>query len=105
MRGVRAAWLVLLLAACAPTPAALMKRGEAQMADGDPRSARISFDRGSRHEKATLEQQQRALLQAALAADRANDPEGCRERLERAIEIDVPGVTEVALFELAERIR
>src|SRR5207248_1827207 len=46
-----------------------------------------------------------ALTAAARACDKLDDADGARDRLERAVAHEVPGVTEPAMFELAERLR
>jgi hypothetical protein len=92
----------LLLASCIPP-----KLDDAQhlLESGDPHVARREFDAIARHKKSSPEQKVRALVGASLACDKLEDFHGARDRLERAINIWVPGATEAALYYLAEHIR
>jgi tetratricopeptide (TPR) repeat protein len=55
--------------------------------------------------RATPAERARALTRAALACEHLNAMAGARERLERAVEPDVPGASEPALYHLAELVR
>jgi hypothetical protein len=93
-----------LLAACHAKPPDL--GGAFQMMEhGHPADARREYDAIAQRKDATPAEKVRALVGAALASDRMEDAAGARDRLERAITIDVPGVTEAALYYLAEHVK
>jgi tetratricopeptide (TPR) repeat protein len=92
------------LVACA-TPKAALERAQSDAQAGRARQALRRFDAVAARKDASEADKVAALLGAAHACDALHDDACARARLERAIEHDVPGVVEPALFELAERLR
>jgi len=93
-----------LLAACHPKPPDL--GGAFQLLQhGHPADARRAYDAIAQRKDAAPAEKVRALIGGALASDHLEDPAGARERLERAILVEVPGVTESALYYLGEHLR
>jgi hypothetical protein len=105
MQRVRSLSLLLLAAACAPSVPALLERGSLRAQHDDWRAARDSYDTAAARKDATVTERAQAWLGAARACERLEDEAGARARLERAVAADVPGVTEPALFYLAELVR
>jgi hypothetical protein len=102
----RAAGMVLmLLVACASTPRVALDHAKRQLSGGEARPALASYDGIAARAGISDDERLEALLGAAHACDRLNDPAGARERLERAVERDVPGKIEAVEFDLAERLR
>jgi hypothetical protein len=96
---------VFWLVGCTPAPRVALERAQARLAKGGVRDAVRELDAIAARRDATPAERTEALTTAALASDRLGDAAGARRRLERAIEHEVPGVTESALFYLAERLR
>ncbi len=94
----------LLLVGCA-TPTVALERAQADAAAGRFAEALRRFDSVAGRRDVTDSLRVDALIGAARACDAVGDPDGARARLERAVARDVPGVVEVAEFELAERVR
>jgi hypothetical protein len=101
----RAVVLLLLVVACAGTPRVALERARHKLASGQPRQALEAYDEIAARARVSDEERLEALLGAAHACDRLNDPEAARARLEQAIERDLPGKIEAVEFELAERLR
>ncbi len=95
---------LLFVAACA-TPTVAIERAQADARAGRARQALGRFDAVAARKDTSDAIRVEALLGAAHACDALHDEPCARARLERAIEHDVPGVVEPALFELAERVR
>jgi hypothetical protein len=91
--------------ACAPTAQVLIARGAGRAAENDWHGARDDYDRAAARKHASEAEHAQALLGAARACERLDDTAGARTRLERAITVEVPGTTELAMFELADLIR
>jgi hypothetical protein len=90
---------------CVPAPAVVLARGDRQLHSGRAESARGTYDALAVRAELPPKDRVLALVGAALASDRLGDRDGARARLERAAAIDVPGVSEVALYYLAEHVR
>ena len=97
--------IVLILAACAAAPAVVIKRADERAQKDDLKGALVLYDQVARRKDTAPHDRAQALLDGAQLADRLHDPEGARTRLERASQIDTPGLTEEALFYLAEHLR
>jgi len=91
--------------ACAGTPRAALDRAQAEAQAGHAAAALRRFDAVAARKQAGDAERIEALLGATHACDALHDEACARARLERAIEHDVPGLVEPALFELAERLR
>jgi hypothetical protein len=83
----------------------LLTRAESRLSAGQSRAALSDFDHVARARAATPAERVAALTGGALAAEKLGDAPGARRRLERAVELDVAGASEPALFYLAERLR
>jgi hypothetical protein len=94
-----------LLAACAATPRAALEHAAAAAGEGRPREALERYDAAASRRDASDGERIEALLGAAHACDALGDSECARQRLERAVDRDVPGLVEPVEFELAERLR
>jgi hypothetical protein len=102
---VRAALLTLvLLSGCGPRANDLL-RADRQFSDGSWQAARSAYDRLALRADVSAETRAQALTGSAQASVKLGDLPGARDRLERAIVPDLPGVTEAALFYLAELLR
>jgi hypothetical protein len=95
----------LLLLACAGTPRVALERAQADAQAGKSALALRRFDAVAARKDAAAAERVDALLGAAHACDALHDEAGARERLERAVADDAPGLVEPAQFELAERLR
>ena len=95
---------VALLVACA-TPEQALERARADAQAGRAAAALRRFDAVAARKDASETARVQALVAAAHACDALHDDRCARARLEKAIDHDVPGVVEPALFELAERLR
>jgi hypothetical protein len=93
--------LALSLAGCVP-PAQALADAQRQLDQQRFAAARSGFDRVARDRRATPRERAHALTGAALACEKLGRPEEARDRLEKAISPEVPGGSEVALYELAE---
>jgi len=102
MRSIRAVVAVLLLLAGCVVPRVALDDAQQDLEHRRFRAALSRFDRVARSRRATDAERARALTGAALACERLGDLDGARARLEQAISPEVPGASEVALFELAE---
>ena len=96
---------LLAAAACAGTPRVALERAQADAQAGRTEVALRRFDAVAARKKVGDAERIEALLGAARACDALSDEPCARARLERAVERDVPGLVEPALFELAERLR
>jgi hypothetical protein len=104
---VRTALLLLAVGSCGCAPAVpvALARADARFNARAWSEAQLAFDTVATRRDATLAERARALTGAAQACDRLNDMIGARARLEDAVAHEVPGVTEPALFYLAEHLR
>ena len=92
------------MAGCA-TPRQAIERAQADALAGRQRRALERFDAVAARKQTSDAERIEALLGAAHACDALHDDACARARLERAVEKDVPGAVEPALYELAERVR
>lgn len=102
---MRAAWPILLVFAGCLHARPDLGLGEAHLQAGRVREALATFDAVAARPGAAPEERVRALTDGALACERLGDHPGAQARLERAIEPEVPGASEPALFYLAEELR
>jgi hypothetical protein len=110
MRAVKrpAVCLLLLLvawAACATAPKLQLERADKLARDGELPRALLVYDRVVGRKDASVAEKLQGLLDGADVCDRLNDPDGARARLERGIALEAPGLTEKALYYLAEHTR
>jgi hypothetical protein len=96
---------LLAVAACAGTPRAALDRAQAEAQAGHAAVALRRFDAVAARKDAGDAERIEALLGAAHACDALHDEACARQRLERAVARDTPGLVEPAQFELAERLR
>ena len=96
--------LVATVSACGPRATELL-RADRQFSDGSWQAARNAYDRLAARADVTPETRAQALTGSAQASVKLGDLPGARDRLERAIVPDLPGITEPALFYLAELLR
>jgi hypothetical protein len=92
-------------AACATPPRVALARAASRGNAGDWQTARAAYDRIAARKDASPTERALALTGAALACDRLDDPAGARARLEYAVAPEIAGVTEPALYYLAEHVR
>jgi membrane-bound lytic murein transglycosylase B len=105
MTRVRAAALALVAAAgCAAAPPVALERAQAEAQAGRPARALQRFDAIAARKDVSDTDRIDAFMGAAHACDALQDVACARVRLERAVERDIPGKVEPALFELAERV-
>jgi hypothetical protein len=97
--------IALVIVGCVSTPRARLATAQRMLAAGEAVRARDAYDAIAADTRVGDDERLAALLGAAHACDRLNDPPAARARLERAVERDVPGKVEAAEFELAERLR
>ena len=97
--------VVLLLVASCATPRQALDQAQADAQAGRHRRALQRFDAVAARKQLGDAERIDALMGAARACDALKDEACARARLERAVEKDVPGLVEPALFELAERVR
>jgi hypothetical protein len=106
--GLRLA-VVLAHAGCAGraklTPIAEIERADRVGRGGTWQAALAALDHVAARTDASTADRVRALTGAAHACDQLGDPDGARRRLEQAITPEIPGVTEPAMYELAEHLR
>jgi tetratricopeptide (TPR) repeat protein len=95
--------LALLVVGCHP-PAASLADGQRAFSEGRWSTALADFDRVAAR-TADPAERARALTGAALACEKLGRVDEAQRRLERAIDPEVPGASEVALFQLAELLR
>ncbi len=105
MRPMSRLVVVLLLAGCAVTPRLVLERADARARDNDLAGARKLYDQVTARKDSSVGDKLQALIDAADVSDRLNDADGARARLEHGILMEAPGLTEKALFYLAEHIR
>ena len=108
MPRVRRFALLLSLAlaiGCAGTPRQALDRAAVDAGAGRSAQALQRFDRIAARKDASEADRLAALVGAAHACDALGDADGARQRLERAVEHDVPGAVEPVEYELAERLR
>ena len=96
---------LVAVGACAGTPRVALERAQADAQAGRAQVALRRFDAVAARKDAGDAERFEALMGAAHACDALHDEACARARLERAIQRDVPGLVEPALFELAERVR
>jgi hypothetical protein len=96
--------LVLLVAACAG-PKLQLERADKLAREGELQRALQLYDRVAARKDAPVAAKLQGLLDGADVCDRLNDPDGARARLERGITMESPGLTEKALYYLAEHTR
>ena len=96
--------LAVVAVACV-TPRAAIDRAQADAQAGRAAQALRRFDAVAARKDAGDAERIEALLGAAHACDALHDEACARQRLERAVARDVPGLVEPAQFELAERLR
>jgi hypothetical protein len=89
---------------CAATPAVALERAQAEAQAGNAARALARFDAIAARKDVADVDRIAAFMGAAHACDALRDEACARTRLERAVERDVPGKVEPALFELAERV-
>jgi len=102
MRAVR---LLLLLAGCVIAPQLVLERADARARNDDLAGALKLYDQVAARNDASVKNKLQALIDGAEMCDRLKDDGGARSRLERAILLEAPGLTEKAMFYLAEHIR
>jgi hypothetical protein len=102
MRSVR---LLVLLCACAVAPKLMLERADARARASDLHGALQLYDRVAARKDAKVAEKLQALLDGGDVCDRLDDGAGASARLERAITLEAPGLTEKAMFYLAEHIR
>jgi hypothetical protein len=90
---------------CAGTARHALDRAQAEAGAGHARAALSRFDAAAARADASPAERLEALVGAAHACDALHDASGARARLERAVELDVPGAVEPVEYELAERLR
>jgi hypothetical protein len=100
MFDMRAWWLALvLLAGC--RHAASIADADRLLREGEARAALEEYDRAAAHAASPAERVL-ALRGAARANASLGHDDAARERLAHAIDPEIPGASEAALFELAE---
>jgi hypothetical protein len=102
---VLSALLAVAAVGCAGTPRAALDRAQAEAQAGHAAVALRRFDAVAARKNVGEAERIEALLGATHACDALHDEACARAHLERAIERDVPGLVEPALYELAERLR
>jgi hypothetical protein len=95
--------LALLLAGC-HAPSASLAGADRQLRAGASDRALAQYDRIAAQARTPAERVE-ALRGGARACLQLGRADAARERLERAVEPEVPGASEAALFELAELLR
>jgi hypothetical protein len=104
MRVVR--WLVLvLLAGCAAAPKMVLERADERARAQDFSGALKLYDQVAARKDARVPEKAQALLDGAEVCDHLKDDAGARARLERAMSLEAPGLTEKAMFYLAEHVK
>jgi len=98
--------LVLGLAAACPVPPARgLADARARLARGEVKHALADLDRlGARRDVPPAERVE-AWTEGARACERLGDEPGARARLEQAVQAEVPGASEPAMYYLADRVR
>src|SRR5262245_18852568 len=96
---------LLLLCGCATAPKLLLERADARARNHDLPGALKLYDRVAARKDARTADQLQALLDGADVFDRLEDGAGARKRLERAITLEAPGLTEKAMFYLGEHVQ
>jgi hypothetical protein len=94
-----------VLAGCAVTPRVAIEHAAAAANEGKARAALEQYDTIAARRDVSDGERIEALVGAAHACDQLGDGECARQRLERAVDRDVPGLVEPVEFELAERLR
>ncbi len=106
----RSRWMrMVLLAALTATgcfaPAVTLNHAQEASVRGDFRRAESLYDRVAAHGGVSPAERSRARLDGGRAALKLGDRAGAEQRLDAAAQLDVGGVSEIALFELAELVR
>jgi len=96
---------LVLCAACAGTPKLQLERADKLARDGQLAHALVAYDRVAARKDASVAEKLQGLLDGADVCDRLNDADGARARLERGVALESPGLTEKALYYLAEHTR
>ncbi len=97
--------LVLFLLGCVVAPQLVLERADARAREDDlPRALKL-YDQVATRKDSTVKQKLQALLDGADVCDRMHDDGGAQSRLEKGILLESPGLTERAMFFLAEHIR
>jgi hypothetical protein len=97
--------LVLFLVACAAAPKIVLEHADARARDNDLGRALALYDQVAGRKDSTVKEKLQALLDGADVCDRLKDDPGAQKRLEKGILLEEPGLTERAMFYLAEHIR
>jgi hypothetical protein len=96
---------VFFLDGCAVVPKIVLEHADARARDNDfPRALKL-YDEVAARKDSTAKEKLQALLDGADVCDRMKDDAGAQQRLERGILLEWPGLTERAMFYLAEHIR
>jgi tetratricopeptide (TPR) repeat protein len=98
--------LVLLVAggACGPVMSDVHE-ADRRYAEGDWREAVARYDAVAKRSGVSPEERVHALTNAGIACEHLGDNLAARQHYERAIEPDVPGASEDALYQLAELVK
>jgi hypothetical protein len=105
MRLVASMVVLVLASGCATTPKLVLERADRHAREDDLAGALQLYDRVAARKDSRAQDQLQALLDGAEVCDRMKNPEGARARLERGITIDAPGLTEKAMYYLAEHVK
>jgi hypothetical protein len=105
MRFVLRLLVLVLLSACAVAPKIVLERADARARNEDLHGALQLYDQVVARKDARVADRVQALLDGADVCDRLHDGVAARARLERAIQLEAPGLTEKAMFYLAEHLR
>jgi hypothetical protein len=96
---------VLLITSCAAAPKLMLERADARARAQDFAGALKLYDQVAARKDAKPAEKVQALLDGAEVSDHLKDDAGARARLERAMTLEVPGLTEKAMFYLAEHVK
>jgi hypothetical protein len=98
-------FLALIFLGCATAPPLILEKADKRARENDLPGALKLYDRVAARKDARPRDQVQALLDGADVCDRMGDSNGARTRLERGMAIEAPGLTEKAMYYLAEHIR
>jgi hypothetical protein len=90
---------------CAVAPKIVLERADRKARDNDLHGALVLYDGVAARKDSKPPEKLQALLDAADVCDRLEDFGGARSRLERAVTVEAPGLTEKAMFYLAEHVQ
>jgi hypothetical protein len=96
---------LLFLCGCAAAPKIVLERADARARNNDLAGALKLYDQVAARKDARVADQLQALLDGADVCDRLEDPAGARKRLERGVTLEARGLTEKAMFYLAEHVQ